>query len=30
VQEIVQSWPFTFFLDSLRDVALQLEHPTRG
>lgn len=30
VQELVQSWPFTFFLDSLRGVALQLEHPTRG
>jgi hypothetical protein len=28
--ELVQSWPFTFFLDSLRDVAQQLEHPTRG
>ena len=30
VPELMTSWPFPFFLNSLRDIAQQLEHPARG
>lgn len=30
VPELMTSWPFPFFLNSLRDIAQQLEHPSRG